>query len=227
MLNLASIEKQSSQFSLSEVSLMFLSLYRFFGPQSWWPGENPFEVCIGAILTQNTSWKNVEKAINALKSAELLSEERLNKIDEKKLAEYLRPSGYYNQKAKKVKYFLKFLFSTYGGSVEQMFKEKSKTLRKQLLQIKGIGPETADSMLLYAGNKPIFVIDAYTRRLALRHHLSTKNASYQELQELFSKNLPINVDLYNEYHALIVRLGKTFCGRKETNCQGCPLLKYL
>jgi len=225
MFDLTSIEKQSKQFSLPQISLIFIILYEFFGPQDWWPGESTFEICIGAILAQNTVWKNAERAIENLKTKELLSVEKLFNMQESELAEYLRPSGYYKQKTKAVKNFLTFLFSQYGGSLQQMFKQKTEILRGQLLDIKGIGPETADSILLYAGSKPIFVVDAYTRRLANRHNLANQKASYKELQKLFSKNLSANVSLFNEYHALIVRLGKTFCLKNEPKCQDCPLFK--
>lgn len=225
MLDLTSIKKQSKQFSLPQISLMFISLYDFFGPQGWWPGESTFEVCIGAILAQNTAWKNAERAIKNLKTKELLSAEQLFKMQENKLSEHLRPSGYYKQKAKAVKNFLTFLFSKYEGNVQQMFNQETGILRQQLLDIKGIGPETADSILLYAGNKPIFVVDGYTRRLAIRYNLIEKEASYNDLQELFSKNLPFGVYLFNEYHALIVRLGKTFCLKNQPKCQECPLFK--
>jgi endonuclease-3 related protein len=227
MTDLETFEKQFKQFNLPQIGYMFLDLYDFFGPQGWWPGESSFEVCIGAILTQNTTWQNVEKVINKLKRQELLSAEKLFHMDEEKLAEYIRSSGYYKQKAKTLKNFLTFLFNYYDANLKKMFNQDVEILRKQLLDIKGIGQETADSILLYAGNKLIFVVDAYTKRIAIRHNFVNHKTDYQGIQELFSKNLPPDVSLFNEYHALMVRAGKTYCSNKEPKCQTCPLLKYL
>lgn len=195
-------------------------LFKAFGPQHWWPGETDFEICTGAILTQNTSWKNVEKAIDNLKSNKLLSFEALKKVEDKKLALLIKPSGYYNQKAKKLKNFINHIAKYYDGSLEKLF--KSKTLREELLSINGIGPETADSMILYAANKPIFVVDAYTKRIFSR--LGYKQQSYEEFQKLFMENLTKDAKMFNEYHALLVNLGKNFC-RKKPLCQECPLNK--
>jgi endonuclease-3 related protein len=226
-INLPSIEKQCEKFHLPQIGTMFIDLFRFFGPQGWWPAESSFEVCIGAILTQNTTWQNVEKVINKLKNQELLSAEKLFHMDEEKLAEYIRSSGYYKQKAKTLKNFLTFLFTHYDANLKKMFNQDGTILRKQLLNIKGIGQETADSILLYAGSKLIFVVDAYTRRIAIRHSLVNHNTGYQEIQQLFSKNLPPDVYLFNEYHALLVRVGKRYCAAKNPTCQDCPLLRYL
>lgn len=193
-----------------------------FGPQGWWPGETPFEVIVGAILTQNTSWENVEKAIVRLKRDGLLHPEKLYHIEESVLAQAIRPSGYYNIKAVRLKNFMDFLFGEYQGDLALMFAEDLGTLRGGLLGIKGIGPETADSILLYAGSKPIFVVDAYTKRVFSRHNLVSPDADYREIQDLFMRNLPKNVELYNEYHAQIVHLGKNFC-KKRPKCTDCPL----
>lgn len=201
---------------------IYYQLYKSFGPQHWWPGETPFEVIIGAILTQNTAWINVEKAINNLKEKNVLSPKALKKISLKKLAKLIRSTGYYNQKAKKVKNFIQFLFDNYHGSLERMFLEDSLVLRSQLLKINGIGPETADSILLYAANKPIFVVDAYTRRALSRHNLIKPTATYSEIQNYFMDNLENKVKLFNEYHALLVRLGKEIC-KPKPNCRVCPL----
>lgn len=204
------------------LALIYKRLFEAFGPRHWWPGETPFEVIIGAILTQNTAWTNVEKAINNLKSQDLLTPERLKHLPEDELAELIRPAGYYNLKANRLKEFIKFLFSHYAGDLNQMFNQDMWELRRELLGVKGIGPETADSILLYAGQKPIFVVDAYTRRMLTRHNLIEKKTSYTQIQDLFMTNLKQDVQLYNEYHALIVQLGKEIC-KSKPKCDICPL----
>lgn len=205
---------------MNQLKQVYDKLFEAFGPQHWWPGETDFEVCIGAILTQNTSWKNVEKAISNLKSNKFLSFEALKEVDDKKLASLIKPSGYYNQKTKKLKDFISYIHKYYDGSLEMLF--KSKTLREELLSINGIGPETADSMILYAANKPIFVIDAYTKRIFSR--LGYKQQSYEEFQKLFMENLTKDAKMFNEYHALLVNLGKNLC-KKKPLCKYCPLNK--
>ncbi len=202
---------------------IYQRLYKAFGPQRWWPGETPFEVIIGAILTQNTAWTNVEKAIRNLKKNRLLTPKALKKISQSRLARLIRSTGYYNQKAKKVKSFIKFLFDSYQGNLSRMFAGDFLILRSQLLKVNGIGLETADSILLYAGNKPIFVVDAYTRRILSRHNLIKPDASYSQIQNYFMDNLENKVKLFNEYHALLVRLGKEICKAKP-NCRICPLI---
>ena len=194
---------------------IYKSIYDYFGPLHWWPGSTPFEVIVGAILTQNTSWINVEKAIANLKNARLLHPQKLYLIEEKKLANLIRPAGFFNVKARRLKNFLAFFKENHQGSSEKMFSGNSEKLRNDLLAINGIGRETADSILLYAGNKPFFVVDTYTRRIFSRHHLISKNDSYCQVQELFTKNLPKNTELYNEFHAQIVMLGKTLCASKN------------
>lgn len=206
-----------------KLNQVFKRLLNFFGPQHWWPGDSPFEVCIGAILTQNTNWQNVEKAINNLKRESLLRPSQLLRLPQKKLAMLIQPSGYYNLKAKRLKAFLDFLFQEFNGSLNKMFSLPLGPLRDKLLRVKGIGPETCDSILLYAGNKPIFVIDAYTQRLLLRHKLIKEDATYEDMQRLFMENLPRRVKLYNEYHALLVRLGKEICLKNNPKCEICPL----
>lgn len=201
---------------------IYQRLYKTFGPQHWWPGETPFEVIIGAILTQNTAWTNVEKAIRKLRENKLLSPQALKKISQKRLAKLIRSTGYYNQKAKKLKNFIQFLFDNYQGSLTRMFAEDFLSLRAKLLKVNGIGLETADSILLYAGNKLIFVVDAYTRRILSRHHLIEPDATYSEIQNYFMDNLENEVRLFNEYHALLVRLGKEICKQKP-DCSLCPL----
>ncbi len=199
-------------------------LYEAFGPQHWWPGETPFEVITGAILTQNTNWTNVEKAIANLKSAGCLSPEALHRIELSRLAELIRPAGYYNIKAQRLKNFLNWLFDSYGGSLANLEPVSTSRLREELLAIKGIGRETADSILLYALGRPVFVVDAYTARIAVRHGLIEPDADYEQLRELFESNLPQDTQLFNEYHALLVRAGKEFC-RPKARCPGCPLEK--
>lgn len=198
-------------------------LYAKFGSRHWWPGDTKIEIIIGAILTQNTAWVNVEKAINNLKREKALSVSRLSDILEKKLARLIRPSGYYNVKASRIKNFLKFVNIRYGGSINRMFKTDLYKLREELLALNGIGQETADSILLYAGNKPIFVIDAYTKRVFSRHGFISQDAEYKEIQSLFMNNLPENAGLFNEFHALIVELGKSMCKSKEPLCSMCPI----
>ncbi len=197
-------------------------LYGAFGPQNWWPGETPFEVIAGAILTQNTNWTNVEKAIANLKSAERLSPEGLRHIDVAQLAGLIRSAGYYNLKARRLKNFVDWLFDDYEGEVENLRSVDTDRLRTELLAVKGVGRETADSILLYALGRPIFVVDAYTARIAVRHELIEPDAGYEQLRELFESNLPEDIPLFNEYHALLVRAGKEFC-KTKARCAGCPL----
>ncbi|MCM8796071.1 MAG: endonuclease III domain-containing protein [Candidatus Omnitrophica bacterium] len=202
---------------------IYRKLYAKFGPQHWWPGDSPFEVMVGAILTQNTNWANVEKAINNLKKHNLLNPQKLNTLSLKKLASYIVACGYYNIKAKRLKEFLKFFCQEYKGNPKKMAKTDTQELRRKLLKVSGIGPETADSILLYALGKPVFVIDAYTKRILLRHNLIKEDADYTKVQNLFMKNLKPDVKLFNEYHALLVRLGKDFCLKRRPRCEMCPL----
>ena len=193
-----------------------------FGPQHWWPGETSFEIVTGAILTQNTSWINVEKAIANLKSTEYLTTEALHHIDISQLAELIRSAGYYNIKAKRLKNFVNWLFENYNGEMSNLELVNTEQLRAELVGINGIGLETADSILLYALSRPVFVVDAYTARITLRHGLIDPGADYEQLRELFESNLQEDVGLFNEYHALLVRAGKEFC-RPKAKCLGCPL----
>jgi endonuclease-3 related protein len=201
---------------------MYARLDRFYGPLKWWPAETPFEVIIGAILTQNTAWTNVEKAIGALKREGLMTVAGLSRLPETQLAAFIRPSGYYNQKARKIKAFLAFLDSCYNGSLSRMARIDAAILRGQLLAIHGIGPETADCILLYAMNKPVFVVDAYTRRVLARHGLCPADISYERLQQRIESKVSRDVRMYNQFHALLVQVGKDFC-RKAPRCAGCPL----
>jgi endonuclease-3 related protein len=202
---------------------IYNSLYNYFGPLNWWPGDTPFEIMVGAILTQNTSWSNVEKAIDNLKKEDLLEPRKLYHINQEELTQLIKPSGYYNIKAKRLKNFVNIFVNDFEGSAEKMFSGDSKGLRKKLLKVNGIGPETADSILLYAGEKPFFVVDAYTKRIFYRHKLISKDSTYYQIQEFFSKNLDRDVKLFNEFHAQIVMLGKTICTSRNPNCAKCPI----
>lgn len=205
------------------IKLFFEKLYKYYGPQHWWPGDSSLECIIGAILTQNTSWSNVDKAICRLKKENLLSIESINNLTTRELAELIKPSGYYNQKAIKIKFFIEFLNENYTGNLNKLFEEDLHTLRNKLLSIKGIGPETADSIILYAANKPIFVVDTYTHRILYRHNLITEETDYQEMQDIFMDSLHDDAEIFNEYHALIVKVGKEHCRKKNPICNGCPL----
>ncbi|MDD5409005.1 MAG: endonuclease III domain-containing protein [Candidatus Omnitrophica bacterium] len=202
---------------------IFLKLYSFFGPQHWWPAGDSFEVIIGAILTQNTNWANVEKAIFVLKEKKCLNPERLSKLPLHKLAGLIKSAGYYNVKAARLKSFLKFFFSFYSDDIKCMGSQDLMILRRQLLAVKGIGPETADSILLYALNKPIFVVDAYTKRIFSRHRILKEDAAYEQVQDIFMRNLKNDAKLFNEYHALLVKLGKDYCRKHNPKCEICPL----
>lgn len=213
----------------SKLAHSFQQMIDFFGPQHWWPGDSPLEVTIGAILTQNTAWSNVEKAIINLKREKLLGNLReathLNKwqkISATRLGVLIRPAGYFNQKSRRLKIFVNWLMQNYG-SLEVFFKLPLQLARPALLAVSGIGPETADSILLYAGNKKTFVVDAYTRRILSRHLIIPERASYEDVQNLLTENLPKKTSLYNEYHALIVRVGKNFCKKNSPRCSSCPL----
>ena len=199
-------------------------LYKTHGPQGWWPASTPFEVAIGAILTQNTSWSNVEKAILNLKKKKLLSSDRLHKTSLRSVAKAIRPCGYYNIKAGTLKNFIRFLFANYKGKIENMRSKTLTILRDELLAINGIGPETCDSILLYALNKPVFVVDAYTRRITECLSLTKKSHDYDFIQSIFTDSLPGDASLFNEYHALIVCHAKKVC-KKKSECDKCVLRK--
>ena len=207
-----------------QLTEIYQLLFDRLGPQHWWPGQSQFEIITGAILTQNTNWPNVEKAIANLKAADLLITEKLYRLNTAVLAELIRPAGYFNIKAKRLKNFLNWLFNNYNGQVANLEGVGTDQLRAELLAIKGIGPETADSILLYAFNRPVFVVDAYTARIVTRHRLIEPGADYEQLRELFQFNLPPDTQLFNEYHALLVRVGKNWC-RPKPNCADCPLNK--
>jgi endonuclease-3 related protein len=201
---------------------IYRKLYQTYGPRHWWPGETSFEVMVGAILTQNTSWRNVEKAIQKLKGKGVLNPEGIHHLKRSELARLIKSSGYYRIKTDRLKSFIDFLFEEYDGNIKKMGRERLGELREKLLGVNGIGPETADSILLYGLKKPIFVVDAYTRRILSRHGIISEKASYEEVQKLFMDYLPRDEKLFNEYHALFVYLGKTVC-KKIPRCDICPL----
>ena len=207
----------------NKLNLIYRKLYAHFGPQFWWPAQSPFEVMVGAILTQSSSWRNVEKAIANLKKHKVLEPRKIYNLKHKNLARLIHSCGYYNIKAKRLKEFLGFFINNYGASVKKMSKAKPSILREELLSVKGIGPETADSILLYALNKPVFVVDAYTRRIFSRHKLLKPAASYAQAQGLFMSGLKKDAKLFNEYHALLVALAKTYCSKARPKCSACPL----
>lgn len=197
-------------------------MFEKFGPQRWWPGDTPFEIMVGAILTQNTNWTNVEKAIGNLKRQGILDPHSMLQLVPASLAELIRPAGYFNVKTQRLRNFLSYFVETYDGDVARMRERSLSTLREELLSVKGIGRETADSILLYALEKPIFVIDAYTHRVLSRHFLITEESDYDEMQQLMMSSFPEEVKHYNEYHALLVRIGKDFC-KPKPQCENCPL----
>src|SRR6185437_1980412 len=209
------------------LALYYEALFAHLGPQNWWPARTPFEVIVGAILTQNTSWTNVERAIANLRHERLLNPRAIERVAFARLASLIRSSGYFRQKAKKLKAFVRFLRTEYSGSLARMFRTPTLELRENLLAVHGIGPETADSILLYAGHKDVFVVDAYTRRIFSRHGWVPEDVSYEELRSKIEAALPRDVSRYNEFHALLVMTGKNWCRTREPRCSECPLGKFL
>ncbi|MDX9820965.1 MAG: endonuclease III domain-containing protein [Syntrophales bacterium] len=203
---------------------IYSSLDAHFGDLHWWPGETPFEIIVGAILTQSTAWRNVETAIGRLKNRQIMNPRSMRLLPEQELASIIRPAGSFNVKAARLKAFLRFLHEDYGDSLDRMFAVDTPSLRSALLAVHGIGPETADSILLYAGGRPTFVVDAYTKRILSRHSLISSAADYPSIQRLFMASLPKEIAIYKQYHALIVETGKAFC-RKTPICSACPLSK--
>lgn len=202
---------------------IYAKLLKSFGPQSWWPADSAFEVMVGAILTQNTSWQNVARAIANLKAGRCLTFKRLAAVPEKDLARLIRPAGYFNVKARRLKNFLAYLVKNYRGNLRAMARRNTAGLRQELLSVNGIGEETADSILLYAFNKPVFVVDAYTKRIFSRHGFIKEGADYAAVQRLFMEWLRHEPQVFNEYHALLVRLGKEFCKKRNERCGECPI----
>ncbi len=208
------------------IRLVYNLLIAHYGPTNWWPGETPFEIAIGAILTQNTAWTNVERAISNLNSGGLLTPHAILEAPDDTLFAALRPSGYFRIKAQRARAFCAYLLEQYGGDMGAMRKTPTDELREELLAINGIGPETADDILLYACERPVFVVDAYTRRILSRHGLCEPNANYAKLQAFFEDNLDRDLVVFKEYHGLIVYVGKDFC-RKTPKCATCPLADLL
>ncbi len=196
-----------------------------YGPQHWWPARAPFEVVVGAVLTQNTSWTNVEQAIARLDAAGALDPHVLDAMPPGRLAELIRPAGYYNLKARRLKELVGWLVAAYDGDLERMRRVPPAAMREQLLAVRGVGPETADSILLYALGHPVFVVDAYTYRVVVRHGLLAPPTDYDELKGLFQDHLPADAAMFNEYHALLVRVGKEHC-RRRARCEACPLQAF-
>lgn len=209
--------------SLSLYQEAYIRLYDFFGPQYWWPAESTFEIVVGAVLTQNTNWNNVEKAVGNLKDAGLLSYEGLIALSLDDLADFIRPSGFFNVKAKRLHALLLMIEKRYYGDLDALLVDELWNARDALLGVRGVGPETADSILLYGGEQQIFVVDAYTHRIFSRHNLLDEETDYQSIQDTFMENLPADTKLYNEFHALIVMAAKKFCKKKNPLCSDCPL----
>ena len=202
---------------------VYQKLFDHFGPQKWWPGDSPFEIMVGAVLTQNTNWLNVSKAINNLKEAELLRYDSLKLLSVDEIASYIRPSGYYNLKAKRLKNLLDMIEEVYFGELHLFLEDSLGNGRDNLLSVKGVGPETADSILLYACGQPTFVIDNYTHRVFSRHQLVDEETDYESMQDVFVSHLPDDVKLFNEYHALIVQVASSYCKKTNPLCRECPL----
>ncbi|RLC51539.1 MAG: endonuclease III domain-containing protein [Candidatus Cloacimonadota bacterium] len=205
---------------------IYNKLLEHYGYQKWWPGETQDEIIIGAILTQSVNWKNVEKAIQNLKRERLCTLKEIHKTPLETIAPLIRPTIYFNRKAEKLKNFAKFIYTEFDGDLDRMFSRDPAELRKKLLVVKGIGEETADSILLYAGNLPFFVIDAYTKRVFSRMGFIEEDSSYAEMQQFFINNLPLDVTLYNDFHAQIVMLAKTYCKKRNPDCGRCPIAIY-
>ncbi|MEE9474626.1 MAG: endonuclease III domain-containing protein [Candidatus Hydrothermarchaeaceae archaeon] len=206
----------------TELLDVYNKLESHFGQQHWWPADTAFEVVVGAILTQNTSWKNVEKAIENLKDEDVLSPEGIYGVPVERLETLLVPSGFFRVKTARLKSFINFLFEKYGGKLDSLLSLEPAMLRDELLGIKGIGKETADSIILYAADKPAFVVDAYTRRVFERLGMLEKDAAYDEIKQMFEEHLPVDTRIYNGFHALIVKLAKDVC-KKRPVCEECPL----
>lgn len=243
----------SSGHQQDQIRKYYETLCAAWGPQHWWPARTRFEVIVGAYLTQNTSWKNVEAALRNLRSANALSLRAIREIPVSELEALIRPAGYFRQKAARLKTFVDFADARYGGSLSHMFAQPTKKIREELLQLNGVGPETADSILLYAGQHEIFVVDAYARRILDRHGIASENAAYEEIRSLFERALSVPMaavdpvqllpshepspvssrkrspvaQVYNDMHGLMVAVGKRFCLKSKPHCEACPLQKFL
>lgn len=206
---------------------MYQAMLERLGPSSWWPAQTPFEVMLGAVLTQNTAWSNVQKALANLEAANLMDARALDQLDTEQIAEYIRPSGFYRLKAGRLKNLLGWLRDSCDYEIARLAKEDPIALRQSLLAVRGIGPETADSILLYALEMPSFVVDAYTRRMFSRHGMVSEDVQYEELRDFFQDVLPEDTAMFNEYHALIVRVCKEWCKKNNPLCKECPLRDFL
>jgi endonuclease III related protein len=224
LLRMQSAPPDNSQPPLDEY---FNSLFTALGPQHWWPGRTRFEVIVGAILTQSTSWTNVERALTNLRGEGLLTPAAIETVSTRRLQSLIRSSGYWRQKARALKAFASFLRRNYRGSLKRMFETPTIVLREKLLGVFGIGPETADSILLYAGQHGVFVVDAYTKRMLVRHGWASEKAKYDDIRWQFEKRFPGDVKMFNEFHALIVAAGKNWCHKTDPKCGECPLGRYL
>jgi endonuclease-3 related protein len=205
---------------------MYQAMRQRLGHQAWWPGDTPLEICLGAILTQNTSWHNVERALDNLRREDLIGVEALDALSTEQLAAYIRPAGYYNIKAKRLKNFLHMVAGDFDGDIDALLALDAESLRERLLAVSGIGRETADSMVLYAARKPSFVVDAYTFRIMLRHGIIGVDDDYESIKELFESSLETDVELWNDYHAQLVAVGKDWCRPRNPRCDGCPLNEF-
>ncbi|RPI62377.1 MAG: endonuclease III domain-containing protein [Planctomycetaceae bacterium] len=214
---------------MSKTSQLLMDMYNamleHFGHQAWWPGQTPLEICVGAILTQNTNWTNVEKALANLAAADSMSISAINAMPPEKLADLIRPAGYLNVKAKRLKNFVRHVHDGWGDDLGKFLNRSVGTLREELLGINGIGRETADSIILYAAGKPTFVVDTYTCRIMFRHHVISPEDDYEAVKELMESHLPTDTALWNDYHAQIVAVGKKFC-KPTAQCEGCPLEQF-
>lgn len=202
-------------------------LLRQFGPQGWWPARTRLEVILGAILTQNTNWQNAARAVARLRASGFLRWQRLRRASAVEIEECIRPAGYFRQKTRAIRALVEWLDSSHHGSLDALFNQPPDLARSQLLALRGVGPETADAILLYAGNLPFFVADAYTRRVLARHELLSSDGGYAATQQFLHRHLPANAGLFNEFHALLVETGKRYCKRQTAECKGCPLEAYL
>jgi len=209
--------------TIQQLMQIYNRMFAYFGPRSWWPGETMFEICVGAILTQSVSWKNVMKAIDNMKRAGLLELESMYTASAEAIEQCIIPTMYYRMKTKKLQAFVSHIMQKYNGDLAKMFSKDMDSLRIELLSIYGIGPETADSIILYAAEKPAFVVDAYTRRIFSRLGIFSDDVTYDEMKNYFMQRLSPDVPLYNEYHALVTGIGNRFCSNKRPKCKECPL----
>jgi endonuclease-3 related protein len=205
---------------------LYHHLYKLYGPSRWWPGDTPFEIALGAVLTQNTAWTNVEKAICNLKSAGMLDIRKLHTADSDRIASLIKPSGYYNIKTKRLKNFISLVMECSSGDLDAFFSQDLKQLRSLLLGVNGIGKETADSICCYAANRDVFVVDAYTKRMLLRHNIIDSDWDYDDIQNVFHAGLPKRLDVYKDLHAYIVFIGKDCCKARNPQCDACPLKSW-